>query len=339
MKLRQIITLALGAALIAATAILAGCGGEAAGQDKTINSDGKKVVRIAVQPSSAFIPLYVARTNGWIEEALKKENVEVQWTDFEAGPPMNESFSAGQQDIGVIGDIPAVSAVAAGQDNVYIADINGGPAYAVLVKPDSPIKSVADLKGKKVGTVVGSTSQNLLEKLLKQSGLTIKDVELVNITAGDAQTVLTNGNVDAVSIWEPTVTRLEANKTARILADGSNVGFKGVNVIFARNQFIKDYPEIAKIVLEQYVRGVNEWKANPEKYAPALQQYFKLEPDLIVATSKKYDYKSVFAPEDAAALEDTAAFLKSIDAIHNDVDIKGHISDDLIKQVLKGDKK
>lgn len=332
--IRKTITLVLGALLCVATGVLAGCGGEAAGPNQTINNDGKKVVRIAVQPSSAFIPLYVARTNGWIEEALKKENVAVQWTDFEAGPPMNESFSAGQQDIGVIGDIPAVSAVAAGQDNVYIADINGGPAYAVLVKPDSPIQSVADLKGKKVGTVVGSTSQNLLEKLLKKNGLTIQDVELVNISAGDAQTVLANGNVDAVSIWEPTVTRLEANKTARILADGTDVGFKGVNVIFARNQFIKDHPDIAKIILEQYVRGVNEWKAHPEKYAPALQQYFKLEPDLIIATSKKYDYKSVFADEDAAALEDTAAFLRSINAIQGDVDIKGHISGNLIQQVV-----
>lgn len=332
--IRKAITLALGTLLCVATGLLAGCGSATAGTNQASNTGEKKVVRIAVQPSSAFIPLYVARTNGWIEEALKKENVEVQWTDFEAGPPMNESFSAGQQDIGVIGDIPAVSAVAAGQDNVYIADINGGPAYAVLVKPDSSIQSVADLKGKKVGTVVGSTSQNLLEKLLQKNGLTIKDVELVNISAGDAQTVLANGNVDAVSIWEPTVTRLEANKTARILADGTDVGFKGVNVIFARNQFIKDNPDIAKIVLEQYVRGVKEWQAHPEKYAPALQQYFKLEPDLIIATSKKYDYKSVFADEDAAALEDTAAFLRSINAIQGEVDIKGHISGDLIQQVV-----
>ena len=73
-----------------------------------------------------------AREKGWIDEAMKGIGVDVKWTDFESGPPMNESFAAGQQDIGVIGDVPSVSAIAAGQKNVFIAAAEGGPCPLLL---------------------------------------------------------------------------------------------------------------------------------------------------------------------------------------------------------------
>ena len=107
-------------------------------------AEGREV-HLAIQPSCAFVPLVIARESGWIDEAMKELGVEVVWTDFESGPPMNESFAAGQQDIGVIGDVPAVSAVVAGQKNVYIAAAEGGPSYDMLVADDDGIESVADL--------------------------------------------------------------------------------------------------------------------------------------------------------------------------------------------------
>ena len=125
-----------------------------------------EAVHIAIQPSAAFVPLYYAKESGWIEEALSDYGVEVVWNEFESGPPMNESLASGSSDIGVVGDVPIVSAVAAGQDNVMIALTCDAPlSYNLLVSPDSEIESVADLKGKKVATVVGSTAHNLVSKL------------------------------------------------------------------------------------------------------------------------------------------------------------------------------
>lgn len=334
--MKKFVSIIMSTILCVSIAVLAGCGSSAqtTSQHSTNTNGEEKIVRIAVQPGTIFAPLYIARENGWIEEALKDKNVKVQWTDFEAGPPMNESFSAGQQDIGVLGDVPAVSALAAGQDNVFIADINGGESYALLVKPDSSIKTAADLKGKKIGLVVGSTCQNFIEELLQKNGLSVKDVQLVNISVGDSQTVLTNGNVDAVAIWDPVVTRLEDNKSGHIIATGKDADVLGVNVIFARSQFVKDNPEITKIILEQYYRGAKEWQEHPDKYGKELQKYFKVEPKLFPIIAKKYDYKSTFNEQDIAALEDTAKFLQSIDAIHSQVDIKSHINNELISQVI-----
>ena len=76
---------------------------------------GERTVNIAIQPSAAFMPLYLCREKGWIEEALASSQVTVKWNDFESGPPINESLAAGLSDIGTNGDVPTVSAIAAGQ--------------------------------------------------------------------------------------------------------------------------------------------------------------------------------------------------------------------------------
>lgn len=332
---KKYITAFIAFSILIMSQALSGCGSGGSASSGSADDGGKKVVNIAVQPSSAFIPMYVARANGWIEEALKEQNVEVHWSDFESGPPMIESFAAGQQDFGTLGDMAASSSIASGQKNTFVAVIDGGPAYAIMAKPDSPIKNVADLKGKKIGLVVGSTAQNITEKLLKNAGLSINDVEIINITPGDAQTVLSQGMVDAVSIWEPSVTRLEADGTAKVIADGTDVGFRGVNVLAVRSDYLKQNPEIVKVILEQYYRAVQEMNKNPDKYTPALTEYYSLEPDLIAKTYTKYDNVMEFADADIDALQDTVSFLKSIDAISNEVTVKDYVNDDIAKEIIK----
>ena len=174
------------ALLLMLALVVAGCSSDSGHKKEPAKNAAKaekRVVRLAIQPSAAFVPLVIARESGWIDEAMKEIGVDVGWTDFESGPPMNESFAAGQQDIGVIGDVPSVSAIAAGQNNVFIASAEGGPAYGMVVTDNSGINSVADLKGKKIGLTIGSTAQNLTEKLLANAGLDYNtDVEVINVS-------------------------------------------------------------------------------------------------------------------------------------------------------------
>ena len=267
---------------------------------------------------------------------MKEINVDVVWTDFESGPPMNESFAAGQQDIGVIGDVPAVSAVAAGQDNVYIAAAEGGPSYGMLVADDSGIESVADLKGKKVGLTIGSTAQNLTQKLLADAGMDYNtDIEVINISTGDAQVVLTKGDVDAVVIWEPNVSRLDAMDGIHLLTDGGDVGFPGVNVVFARKEFVDANPDIVKAYLEQYWRATKAYEENPEEYAELAKSYFNLDKDLIMKAASKYNYTLTFSDADVEGLQDTVSFLKGIGSISNEITVKDHVADSIAKEVAK----
>lgn len=284
-------------------------------------------VHIAIQPSAAFIPLYVAREKGYIEEALAEYGVEVVWNDFESGPPMNESLASGDSDFGVIGDVPTVSAIAAGQENEVVAiAAQAADSYAVLVAADSDIETASDLKGKKIATVIGSTGHNLTQKFLNEEGLTIDDIELVNISAGDAATVLANGDVDAVAIWEPTVTRLVDNGTAKIIAEGSDVGLAGTNTIVARKAFTQDNPLIVEIVLEQYARAAAELDDLDEETLQKVAEDLSLEPEQVVAILPKYVYSVIPQQEDIDALNDTISFLVGIDAISESYDIGDYVN-------------
>jgi sulfonate transport system substrate-binding protein len=326
------------ALLLLVAMVVMGCSSDS-GQKKDAPKAGaketKRVVRLAIQPSAAFVPLVIAREKGWIDEAMKGMGVEVKWTDFESGPPMNESFAAGQQDIGVIGDVPSVAAVAAGQKNVFIATADGGPSYAMLVADDSGIKSVADLKGKKIGLTIGSTAQNLAGKLLAKAGLDIKkDVEIINISTGDAQTVLLNHNVDAVVIWEPNVSRLDATDKIHILTHGGDIGFPGVNVVFARQEFVKQNPDIVKVYLQQYWRATKAYEKNPKEYAELLSKYFKLDPGLVAKAASKYAYVLKFDKTEVDGLQDTVSFLIQTGSIKKEIQVKDYVDDAIAKSVV-----
>lgn len=285
-----------------------------------------EVVNIAIQPSAAFVPLYYAKESGWIEDALSEYGVEVVWNEFESGPPMNESLASGSSDIGVVGDVPIVSAVAAGQDNVLIALTCDAPlSYNLLVSPDSDIESVADLKGKKVATVVGSTAHNLVNKLLGTADLTMQDIELVNISAGDVETVLVNGEVDAAAIWEPTVTRLVDKGTAKIIATGEDCGLLGVNGMVARKEFVDENPLISRIVAEQFQKGIEALEDPDEEVYAKVAEDLTLDPEQLEAVSQKFAYKVEVEDEDIAGLNDTIEFLVSIGVLTDAFDFAPYV--------------
>ena len=304
--------------------MLTGCGNK---ENGTANKEDTNVVNIAIQPSAAFIPLFVAREKGWIEEALEAQGVMVVWNDFESGPPMNESLAAGTSDIGVMGDVPCVSAIAAGQKNEIVAMGAIGPAsYALLAGADSDINSPADLAGKIVGTTVGSTGHNLTDKLLAQNGLDInKDIQLANISTGDAATVLSTGEVDAVALWEPNITRLVEDGTAKIIGEGTQCGLRGVNPIIARADYAQEHPEVIKVIIEQYARAVAELSDLDESTTQAVARQLSIEPQQLSRIIGKYEYTVTITQEDIASFQDTIDFLVKIGNLEEAYDISEYV--------------
>ena len=150
-------------------------------------------IRIATQPSPFCASILVAKHKGWLEEELAKVGAKpaIKWTSFAAGPPMNESFAAGQQDIGILGDTPAIIGKAAGIDTKIIGITASGPrSLAVIVPTKSNIRSPKELKGKKVAVVKGSYAHHLLVLILQKGGLTTNDIEFINLSQADIATAI-----------------------------------------------------------------------------------------------------------------------------------------------------
>lgn len=294
---------------------------------KKSDKNAARTVNIAIQPSAVFMPLYVCREKGWIEEALASSQVTVKWNDFESGPPINESLAAGLSDIGTNGDVPTVSAIAAGQKVTIVGVPGNGPdAYAMLAKADNnSINSPADLKGKKLATVVGSTGHNLAKKLLAKYGMTFDDIEFINIPAGEAGIVLETNQVDAVIIWEPNVTRLVDNGVAKIIAKGSDTNLRGTNTFLARDEYIKANPDVISVILEQFARAV---KAIPTLDKETLQKVaddLKVTPEQVLKLYTKYGFAVQCDAVDTAALQDTCQFLVSIGRLDEEYQVKDYV--------------
>lgn len=158
----------------------------------------------------------------------KWPNTRISWVEFPAGPQLLEALNVGSIDLGGTGDIPPIFAQAAGADLLYVGAEPAKPlAEVILVPQDSPVKTVADLKGKKVAFQKGSSSHNLLLRALQQAGLRFSDIEPVYLTPADARAAFTQRNVDAWAIWDPYYSAALEQGGVRVLTDGQTLNLTG----------------------------------------------------------------------------------------------------------------
>ncbi len=137
-------------------------------------------------------------------DALRRLTYDIQWTEFPAAAPLAEALNAGAVDCGPIGDAPAIFALAAGS-RIRLIGVNRSDPFgtAVLVRPDSPLKRAADLKGMSIGTNRGSIGHFVALKALESAGLRPEDASIRFLPPADAKLALTSGSVDAWATWEP----------------------------------------------------------------------------------------------------------------------------------------
>ena len=284
-------------------------------------------VHFAIQPSAAFIPLYVAKEKGWMDEAMAEMGVQVYWHSYDSGPPINEALLSGEGDVGVLGDVPTVFAIALGQDNVIIATAaQAADSYAVLVPADSDITDVSQLRGRGFATVIGTTAHNLMDKYLTAGNLEMTDVRLISIAAGDVADILKTHSADAVAIWEPSVTRLTDAGVARIIGSGSDCGLAGTNTLIARRAFAEENPKLVEIIREQYRRGAQALADGlDEETAAKIAEYMKLDGSQIDKLLPKFDYTVDITQEDIDSLNDTIRFLYEVKQIPKTFDISDSV--------------
>lgn len=281
-------------------------------------------IRLATQPIPHYAPVFVAKEKKWIEEELVRSGlsgVNVKWTSFSAGPPMNESFAAGQQDIGFLGDTPAIIAKAAGINTRIVGLTADGPkSLAVIVPKNSSIKTPKDLRGKKVAVVKGSYAHHLLVLVLKKGGLTVNDIQLINLSQADIATSIINGNIDAAAVWEPLITKLESQNVIRILTDGSGIK-KGVLVIISSEEYLNRHREEVKALLRAYVRGAKFIATNPAEAARIIAADVSLPQDLLLKVFPKFNYNPAIHGDDIQELKKSETFMRSAKLIKTAVNI------------------
>jgi len=229
---------------------------------------------------------------------LKGTPYKIEWHEFPNAAPVLEALNSNHLDAGSLGDAPLTFAAASGvKAKAILATKSFG--NAVIVGKDSSIHSVADLKGKKIAAVKGSSGMQLALVALAAAGLGEKDVEFVNTTPAEGTLALSNGSVDAVATWEPYVSFAIEQSQVRIVADGKD--HPSLSYLVASEQALVT----KRVQLQDFAQRLakaRQWGAeHPQPYAAVISQLLRL-PD-VVAQSK-------VAREGNVPTNDVAAILK-----------------------------
>ena len=227
--------------------------GSSTGDSSVVLADAKKDTkpfRIGYQKGGT---LALIKSQGTVEKLVGGP---VQWVEFTAGPPLLEALNAGSIDIGSTGNAPPVFAQAGGNPLLYVASEQGDPTgQGILVPGNSPIKTVADLKGKKVAYNPGSSAHYLFVKALQEAGLQYTDVTSVGLSPADARVAFETGKVDAWVIWDPYFTvALHSSIQPRVIRDSSGLG-SNRSYYLATPSLVKDRTNTLKAFLTEVQRA------------------------------------------------------------------------------------
>lgn len=235
--------------------------------------DNPAEFRIGYQKSGILV---VARQQGTIARNLKALGVgSLKWVEFQYGPPIMEALGIGAVDFGAAGDTPPVFAQVAGAKIVYTA---ATPAQqsAILLPPGSSIRTLADLKGKRLAFAKGSSSHNFVVQALAKAGLTPSDVTPAFLNPADAVAAFSRGSVDAWAVWDPYFAIAELRHKAGVLTTTEGI-LESNSFYLANRDFAAQHPQVLKAALDG-IRESTDWAAkNRDKLAAAIAEVTGVE--------------------------------------------------------------
>lgn len=212
--------------------------------------------------------LSILKSRGTLEKRLAPLGVGVTWIEFNAGPVQLEALNVGSIDFGDVGEAPPIFAQAAGAPLVYAAaTVPRQHLEAVVVPKDSPIRSVADLRGKKIALNKGSNVHYFLVKLLQKHGLKYADVQPVFLSPPDARAAFQKGAVDAWAIWDPFLASAEKTLDARWLADATGVA-NNRGYYFTSRDYATRNTDVLKLAIAE-VSAIDTWISKNKPAAAA----------------------------------------------------------------------
>jgi sulfonate transport system substrate-binding protein len=254
--------------------------------------------------------------------ALKDLPYDIQWSEFPAAAPLAEALNANAVDLGPIGDGPMLFTLAAGSRiKAFAANRSDSYGTAVLVRPDSPFKTAADLKGKRIATNRGSIGHLVTLKALESAGLRASDADIRFLPPPDAKLALTQGSVDAWATWEPYTALAETSGHARVLVNGRGL-MTGLGFLAATDDALKSKRAVLRD-FQQRVERAQLWSyEHSAEFGNALARIIGIPAD---AAKLQFERRATrWVPIDAQVLADqqkTADFYLAAGLIRQRLDV------------------
>jgi sulfonate transport system substrate-binding protein len=212
----------------------------------------------------------IIRDQGWLEDALSDDGVEVEWVQSAGSNRANEGLRAGALDVGSTAGSAALLARSNGSP-IQTISLYTQPEWAAIVVPaDSPIQDVSDLAGQSIAATLGTDPYFFLLQALDEAGIAIADVEVQNLQHADGRTALDQGNVDAWAGLDPIMAASEQESDTELIY--RNIDFNTWGFLNATEAFLEESPELAQLVVNAYERARVWAQENPEETAELLAE-------------------------------------------------------------------
>ncbi|RBQ16310.1 ABC transporter substrate-binding protein [Spongiactinospora rosea] len=311
---------------LAALALLAAaCGGADAS-----GGAGQVVIRMSDPGNSGF--LAVAKRDGTLDAALAKVNAKVKWAgDFSVFAPAAQAINAGSLDIATGSITAGVTALAVKPSFKIFATVPPDLAgEGIVVKKDSPIRSVADLAGRSVAVGHGGTSEYLLLKALRTFDVPVEKVKRVYLPPPQTAPVFGSGEVDSWSTFSTFLIPAVTDLNARILADGAAIKSDNYVIYVAANKLLDEHPEVVKALFEFIRAGSAKEIADPAAYQNVFtkagpQAVQGAQQDLVVGIRKKGRPVQAVTPAEIAKYQEVAKFFLEQKVLTAPLDVSRHV--------------
>ncbi len=250
------------------------------------------------------------------QDLFKKAGADVKVFQFSSGKDARNAMISGRVDVGVIGATPFIIGAAKGDMQAIASALYAAKTLAVVVGTKSGIKTLADLKGKKVGSQLGSATDFVFQnKIMPKAGLKKEDVQIVNVRFQNHVAALTAGSIDAFAGVEPFPSVAEVNGLGKVLTDYSPYDLQPI-ILGATTKTIDENRDNLVAFMRGWLAAVDIYENHRDQAMQIVLDFFKkkgfdVNEKIIKTMLNKIDVKPDFGPELKAYLEDQSKVLVS----------------------------
>lgn len=269
--------------------------------------DARKEVVLGCETSLLPSSVWIAEKKGY----FKEEGLDVKIEEFGSGKTaLAAMLNEGNLDMVTVAQTPVVFNSFDRNDYAIIAAmVCSDNDVKILVRKDKGIKKPSDLKGRKVGLTEGSTGHFFLSLFLTYAGIHLSDVEIVDLEATDLPGALADGEVDAISTWEPHILNAKSQLGKKALLLPSEGIFREDFYFVAKKDFIENNPEILKSFLKAIEKGEEFIREKKEESIDIVSQRLKLDRKLVASIWDDFVFKLLLDQTILITLEDEARWV------------------------------
>lgn len=287
-----------------------------------------------------------------MEGAYKNLNYNIQWSSYTSGPPITNKMIAGQIQIGLMGDFPAVINLIKFREgksesaSTFIGTLAYSPdgaGNAVVVPKDSKVTSLKELEGATVSVPFGSAAHGMVLKALSNAGLEHgKNVTLISQAPEVGGSSLKSGQIDAHADFVPYGELFPFRGFARKIFDGAQTGVPTLHGIVVRDDYAKACPEVVTAFMKSVLQANDKFREEPEKIAAKIEDWSGIEKEVVymfLGPSGLQPLSPEIGETQLLALENSIATLKSLGRIKNEEikpsDVRKWVDDSYLKAAAK----